>query len=65
MFDRHDVPLYWLIFCTNNIRGLEEMKKAMWRVDRSGTFRSSDRDEPSQLKMLDDAYDDEWLADTL
>jgi three-Cys-motif partner protein len=26
MFDRNSQPLYWLIFCTNNLRGLEEMK---------------------------------------
>src|SRR5437868_4508331 len=32
MFDRNDMPLYWLLFCTNSLRGLEEMKEAMWEV---------------------------------
>ncbi len=65
MFDRNDQPLYWLIFCTNNLRGLEEMKKAMWAVDDTGTFRFSDQDDPSQLKLFKQAYDQAWLAEEL
>jgi three-Cys-motif partner protein len=65
MYDKNDVPLYWLIFCTNNIRGIEEMKKAMWKVDKTGEFRFSDRDDPSQLALLSKAFDDAWLADEL
>jgi hypothetical protein len=40
MFDKNELPLYWLIFCTNNLRGLEEMKKAMWHVDKTVAFDS-------------------------
>lgn len=58
-------PLCWLFFCTNHLRGLEEMKKAMWSVDKSGRFRFSDQDDPTQMKLLNDAYDDDWLADEL
>lgn len=29
----------YMIFGTNNCRGLEEMKKAMWKIDASGEFR--------------------------
>lgn len=65
MYDKNDVPLYWLIFCTNSIRGIEEMKKAMWKVDETGEFRFSDRDDPSQLALLSKAFDDAWLADEL
>lgn len=65
MFDKANQLLYWLIFCTNSLRGLEEMKKAMWKVDDSGGFRFSDRDEPGQLKLLRDEFDQEWLADRL
>lgn len=65
MFDRNGRALYRLIFCTNNLRGLEEMKKAMWAVDKTGECRFSDEDAPSQLKLLDDAFDDAWLADEL
>ena len=46
MFDNKGQPLYWLLFCPNNVRGLEEMKKAMWSVDKSGEFRCSDREDP-------------------
>lgn len=65
MFDRDNRPLYWLLFCTNNLRGLEEMKKAMWSVDKSGGFRFSDRDDPAQLKLLEESYDSKWLAKEL
>jgi hypothetical protein len=65
MFDRKNVPIYWLLFCTNNLRGLEEMKKAMWHVDKTGEFRFSDRDNPGRLDLLGLAFDDEWLASEL
>jgi len=64
MCDNTDKLLYWLFFCTNNLRGLEEMKKAMWRVDKSGGFRFSDREEPSQLRLFQN-YDDRMLAKDL
>jgi len=65
MFDDRGVLLYWLIFCTNSLRGLEEMKKAMWTVDRTGNFRFSDRESPDQLTFLDQAFDQDWLAASL
>jgi three-Cys-motif partner protein len=65
MFDKQDRPLYWLLFCTNSLHGLGEMKKAMWQVDESGEFQFSDRDNPDQLKLLSEAFDDEWLGDEL
>jgi hypothetical protein len=60
----NDKPIYWLFFATNNLRGLEEMKRAMWRVDEAGTFRFSDRSDPSQLKLLR-LFSDDWLASSL
>lgn len=33
---------YFLFFGTNRIEGLEKMKEAMWRVDKSGSFQFSD-----------------------
>ncbi|HWP68834.1 MAG TPA: three-Cys-motif partner protein TcmP, partial [Rectinemataceae bacterium] len=65
MFDGHDRPLYWLIFSTNNLRGLEEMKRAMWSVDKMGSFKFSDNDTPGQLSLLNHGYDQNWLADEL
>ncbi len=55
---------YWLFFATGNLRGLEEMKKAMWKVDESGGFRFSDGDDPNQLSLIHDATQ-EWLANHL
>jgi hypothetical protein len=65
MFDRNDAPLYWLLFCTNSLRGIEEMKKGMWKVDESGEFRFSDHDDPSQLMLLEKRFDQKWLAEEL
>lgn len=63
MRDKNDKLLYWLFFCSNNIRGLEEMKRAMWKVDDTGQFHFSDRhaDHPQLLAGFDEA----WLADAL
>ncbi len=65
MFDRHNMPLYWLLFCTNSLRGFEEMKKAMWHVDKKGSFKFSDQDNPQQLTLLDIAFSQDWLANEL
>ena len=54
--------LYWLFFCTNDLRGLEVMKPALKKVDTSGGYFSfSDARSPSQLTMLD-RCDDAWLG---
>jgi three-Cys-motif partner protein len=64
MSDKDGRLLYWLLFCTNHLRGLEEMKRAMWTVDSYGTFRFSDKENPAQFMLLD-AFSQNWLADTL
>ena len=64
IFNASGALLHWLVFCTNSLRGLEEMKKAMWKVDSTGTFRFSDRDDPRQTNFLSDMNDD-WLPDAL
>lgn len=60
MRDQHDRVIYWLFFCSNNIRGLEEMKKAMWSVDRSGGFEFSDKHANSAGKLF--KYGDDELG---
>ncbi|MFZ1937288.1 MAG: three-Cys-motif partner protein TcmP [Thermoguttaceae bacterium] len=65
MFDKNDEPLYWLIFATNSLRGLEVMKTAMWKVDETGSFKFSDKDNPDQLRLLNEEFDQNWLADEL
>jgi three-Cys-motif partner protein len=64
MSDGTDNPLYWLFFCTNSLRGLAEMKRAMWGVDPSGGFRFSDRDNPSQIHLFNE-YTEQSLTDDL
>jgi three-Cys-motif partner protein len=64
MCDTADSLLYWLFFCTNSLRGLEEMKRAMWQVDPSGGFRFSDRDDPSQLRLFK-SFTEGTLADEI
>ncbi len=64
MCDKNDKLIYWLFFCTNNLRGLEEMKKAMQRVDSTGGFRFSDRDNPEQLNLFE-YYNTEQLCQDL
>jgi hypothetical protein len=65
MCDKNGQPLYWLVFCTNHLRGLEEMKRAMWAVEGTGEFRFSDEDNPDQLKQFDETYNQGWLAEAL
>jgi three-Cys-motif partner protein len=65
MYDKNGVLLYWLVFCSCHLRGLEEMKKAMWYVDNTGEFRFSDKDDPDQLKLLELSYGQDWLAEEL
>jgi three-Cys-motif partner protein len=65
-FAMHDIDgrlLYWLFFCSGHLRGLEEMKKSMWRVDETGGFRFFDRHE-GQMMLLS-AFDQAWLAEHL
>ncbi len=60
MRDSNNRVIYWLFFCTNNIRGLEEMKRAMWSVDRSGGFEFSDKFVSDRSSMFE--YGDVDLA---
>ena len=64
MCNEDDKLIYWLFFCTNKLRGLEEMKKAMYRVDQSGGFRFSDKNDPAQLSLFKN-YNEDELAEEL
>ncbi|HEY4329077.1 MAG TPA: three-Cys-motif partner protein TcmP [Phycisphaerae bacterium] len=66
MHDEKGQLIYWLFFATNNLRGLEEMKKAMWSVDKTGTFRFSDATDSSQISLfISDKFDNQWLSEEL
>jgi three-Cys-motif partner protein len=64
MTDHNSRLLCWLFFCTNNLRGLEEMKKAMWKVDRTGGFSFSDKHGLDQLSLLT-SYGEDRLEEEL
>lgn len=44
---------YFLVFGTNNPKGMEVMKNAMYKTDSRGTYRFSDREDPSQTYLTD------------
>lgn len=52
-----DGRLYHLFFATNNARGHEKMKEAMWRVDPVGGARFSDATVPGQTVLFSDTAD--------
>jgi three-Cys-motif partner protein len=52
MLNEHNATDYYLFFGTNSMRGLEEMKRAMWGVDRTGGFEFSDFSNPYQPLLL-------------
>lgn len=51
--DQNDRPLYHLVFATTSWRGLEVMKEAMFRLDRTGSYRFSDYLGLNQKTLLD------------
>jgi three-Cys-motif partner protein len=52
MADANSQLLCWLFFCTNVLKGLEEMKGAMFKVDETGGFYFSDEHGLNQLSLL-------------
>lgn len=56
-----DVTDYYLFYATNNIRGFDRMKSAMWKVDESGEFTFSDATNPNQLILFEKLPDYEIL----
>lgn len=64
MSDASGKLLYWLFFSTRNLRGLEEMKRAMWKVDQKGEFHFSDRQSENQLCLIANSTQ-EWLANRM
>lgn len=44
---------YHLVFCTNHLKGMEVMKRAMYKEDRTGNYSFSDRSDPKQMRLMD------------
>ncbi len=52
MRNKHNATDYFLFFATRSLKGLEAMKRAMWKVDPTGTFQFSDYSNPYQPLLL-------------
>lgn len=52
---------YFLYYGTNHRLGLEKMKEAMWKIDKSGSFSFSDATDPDQLVLFGDKPDYQYL----
>jgi three-Cys-motif partner protein len=65
MFNINAQLIHWLIFSSGSVRGLEEMKRAMWKADKQGDFRFSDRIGISPQTTFFSVLKDDWLADDL
>ena len=65
MHDQDNRTIYYLFFATNNPRGHEKMKEAMWKVDPMGDFRFSDATNPSQTLLFDGLPTAAPLADDI
>jgi len=61
MINKFNQPLYHLVFCTNSLKGLEVMKNAMWRVDRTGDYKFSDRWDEKQTYLFDFHDEVYWI----
>lgn len=53
MRDIRNATDYYLFFATKDRKGLEKMKEAMWRVDRSGGHRFRDPQYPDQPLLIE------------
>ena len=52
MFDSGNRTEYFLIFGTHHPKGLEAMKRAMWKVDGAGRFQFRDATNPNQKTLF-------------
>jgi three-Cys-motif partner protein len=62
MISKFNKPLYHLVYGTQHWKGLKAIKEAMYRVDKTGNYRFSDRTTPSQTTMLDYGVEAVWVA---
>lgn len=59
--DGHTV--YFLVFATKAWEGIRVIKDAMYRADERGTFRFSDREDPSQTFLTKFTESDFWVPE--
>jgi three-Cys-motif partner protein len=63
--DANDRVVYHVFFASNNAKGHEKMKEAMWKVAPLGDFSFSDATNPHQQVFFQKAYQDILKTDLL
>jgi hypothetical protein len=53
--------IYYLVFATKHLRGLEVMKEAMWNVDPTGLYKFSDITGLNQSLLMDFQSEPFWV----
>jgi three-Cys-motif partner protein len=53
--------VYYLVFATKHLKGLEVMKEAMWNVDKTGQYRFSDVTGFNQSLLMDYEREPQWV----
>jgi len=61
MIGQNNQTVYYLVYATKSLRGLDVMKDAMWKVDRTGQFKFSDVTGFNQSFLLDYADEPSWV----
>jgi three-Cys-motif partner protein len=61
MIGQNNQTVYFLVYATKHLKGLEVMKDAMWKVDRSGTFKFSDTTGFNQSFIFDYENELSWV----
>ncbi len=62
MIGEHNRIVYYLIYATKSLKGLEVMKDAMLTVDRTGSYKFSDITGFGQVYLDDFQNEPEWVA---
>jgi three-Cys-motif partner protein len=61
MIGEHNQIIYYLVFATKHLKGLEVMKEAMWKADRTGLYRFSDVTGFKQAFLMDFKDEPAWV----
>jgi three-Cys-motif partner protein len=61
MTNKHNQISYYLVFGTKHPKGLEVMKDAMWKADKTGSYGFSDLTDPNQITFMDIGDEPYWV----
>jgi three-Cys-motif partner protein len=65
MINKFNQTEYYLSFGTNNLKGIKEMKRAMWKADPTGMFQFSDRTDFRQKVLFEPVPNYEHLKNLI